>query len=152
MKKIIKSALLAANTLALSATSALAAVEGPLGPAGSPPEETDAFGTIEAPQGVAAYGSLAEGGLLLFVSNIIRLSTVVAGIWVMFNFILAGWKYITSAGDSKAPSEAASMMNNSLIGLAIIVGAYTIAAIIGLVFFGDPSYIINPQITGVATQ
>jgi hypothetical protein len=108
------------------------------------------FGTIEAPQGVSQYNLAADGGigLIFFASNIIRVATVVAGVWVMINFILAGWKYITAAGDSKAPAEASQMMTNSLIGLAIIVGAYTLAAVIGLVFFGDAGYIINPQLRG----
>jgi hypothetical protein len=87
--------------------------------------------------------------LLLFASNGIRLATTVAGVWVMLNFILAGWKYITSSGDSKAHTDASHMMTNSVIGLAIIVGSYTLAAIIGLVFFGDAAYILNPKIQGV---
>lgn len=117
--------------------------------------ENDIFGTIDAPAGVAKYNTAALGetgsdiGLILFLSNIIRIATVVAGIWVMINFILAGWSYITSAGDSKAATDASAKMTNSLIGLAIIIGSYTLAAIIGLVFFGDASYILNPQITGV---
>ncbi|MFZ5438294.1 MAG: hypothetical protein ACOZAK_04560 [Patescibacteria group bacterium] len=107
------------------------------------------FGTIKPPAGVDKYGDIQSGGLLLFASNGIRLATTVAGVWVMLNFILAGWKYITSSGDSKAASEASTMMTNSIIGLAIIVGSYTLAAIAGLVFFGDATYILNPKITGV---
>jgi hypothetical protein len=121
-----------------------------------PPKESggeteSVFGTIEAPAGVDRYNLAGEGdiGLITFISNLIRVATVVAGVWVMINFILAGWKYIMSSGDSKAPGEASQMMTNSLIGLAIIVGAYTIAAIIGLIFFGDASFIINPQLRGI---
>jgi len=106
------------------------------------------FGTINPPAGVDKYGGVEEGGMLLFISNGIRLVTTVAGIWVMLNFLLAGWKFITS-GESKAQAEASTMMTNSVIGLAIIVGSYTIAAIAGLVFFGDASYILNPKIQGV---
>ena len=32
------------------------------------------------------------------------------------------------------------------IGLAIIVGAYTLAAIIGLIFFGDATFILSPEL------
>lgn len=117
----------------------------------------DIFGTIDAPAGVAKYNTAALGetgsdiGLILFLSNIIRIATVAAGVWVMINFILAGWAYISSAGDSKAATDASAKMTNSLIGLAIIIGSYTLAALIGLVFFGDASYILNPQITGIET-
>ncbi|MFH2118382.1 MAG: hypothetical protein ABII10_01450 [Candidatus Paceibacterota bacterium] len=114
--------------------------------------DTDSvFGTIEAPAGVDRYNAAAEGGigLIIFVSNLIRLATVIAGIWVMITFILAGWEYIISSGDSKGVTKAAAMMTNSLIGLALIVGAYTIAAIIGLILFGDATYIINPTLKGI---
>jgi hypothetical protein len=113
--------------------------------------QTTVFGTIEPPAGVDKYNDATTGGIgiLLFISNGIRLATTVAGIWVMLNFILAGWKYITSSGDSKAHSEASAMMTHSIMGLAIIVGAYTLAAIVGLVFFADATYILNPKFEGV---
>jgi hypothetical protein len=115
------------------------------------PGTDDIFGTIEPPAGVEKYDAASGGksGLILFLSNIIRIGTVVAGIWVMVNFILAGWTYITSSGDAKAHGEASNKMTYSLIGIAIIVGAYTLAAVIGLVIFGDAGYILNPQFTGV---
>ena len=69
---------------------------------------------------------------------------------MLINFILAGWQYIISSGDSKGVTQASSMMTNSLVGLGLIVGAYTIAAIIGLIFFGDATYIINPTLRGVS--
>lgn len=110
------------------------------------------FGNIQAPKGVAEYDAKAGAGqigLLLFISNIIRLGTIIAGIWVMINFILAGWDYVFSSGDPKAHTNATNKMINSLIGLIIIVSAYTIAGLIGAIFFGDASYIISPKIQGV---
>jgi hypothetical protein len=143
MKKLHK--LFLSTVLFLSSTKIANAVSAaPSGGAGS-----SIFGTIEPPAGVDKYGDLEQGGLILFASNGIRLATTVAGVWVMLNFILAGWKYISGADNSKSASEAAQMMTNSVIGLAIIVGSYTLAAIAGLVFFGDASYILNPKITGV---
>lgn len=119
----------------------------------APATNENVFGTIQAPAGVAQYNAAAEGGigLITFISNMIRVSTVVAGIWVMINFIMAGWAYITGSGDSKSTGEASSKMTYSMIGLAVIVGAYTIAALVGLIFFGDASYIINPRFEGVGT-
>ncbi|MBT4124102.1 MAG: hypothetical protein HN981_02705 [Candidatus Pacebacteria bacterium] len=117
----------------------------------SPPSGSSVFGTINPPAGVDKYNAASSGGigLILFASNGIKIATTVAGVWVMLNFILAGWKYVVSSGDSKAHSEATTMMTNSVIGLAIIVGSYTIAAIFGLIFFGDATYILNPQLEGV---
>ncbi len=110
------------------------------------------FGTIEPPVGVEKYQSQigpGEIGIILFVSNVIRLITIVAGIWTMLNFILAGWLYITSSGDADTGSKVSTKMINSVMGFAIVALSYTIAAIVGLLVFGDASYIINPQLTSV---
>jgi len=110
------------------------------------------FGTIEPPVGVDKYQSQVDSGeigIILFVSNVIRLITIVAGIWTMLNFVLAGWIYITSSGDSDAGSKVSTKMINSVMGFVIVALSYTIAAIIGLLVFGDASYIINPQLTSV---
>lgn len=143
MKKIYK--LFLSTVLFLGSTKIVQAVS----PSPASGSGSSVFGTIQPPKGVDKYGGLEQGGLILFASNGIRLATTVAGVWVMLNFILAGWKYITESDSSKAASEASTMMTNSMIGLAIIVGSYTLAAIAGLVFFGDASYILNPKITGV---
>lgn len=114
--------------------------------------QADIFGKISAPAGVDKYNAKAGVGgigLILFVSNLIRLTTVVAGIWVFINFIMAGWIYITSSGDASAHAKVSSKMTMSIMGLMIIVGAYTIAALLGLIIFGDASYILNPKLKGI---
>lgn len=107
------------------------------------------FGDIEAPVGVAEFNSQAGEsgiGLLIFISNMIKFSSVIAGIWVMFNFIFAGFTYVTSNGDSGAYAKIGEKLSLSVTGLVLIVAAYTIAGIISLIIFGDATYIINPQI------
>lgn len=109
------------------------------------------FGQIEAPVGVAELNAQAGAasnniGLLIFVSNIIKFASVVAGVWVLFNFITAGFTYITANGDSSAYSKIGEKLALSATGLLLIVASYTIAGIIGLLVFGDATYIINPQI------
>lgn len=112
---------------------------------------TDIIGKVSPPPGVAAYNDQAGAGsigILIFVSNLIRLGTVIAGIWVLFNFITAGYIYITSSGDSSAHKKVSDQLTNSVMGLVLIVVAYTIAGLLGLIIFGDPSYILNPSICG----
>lgn len=106
------------------------------------------FGEIEAPAGVSNFNDDAEGGIgiLIFISNMIKFSSVIAGIWVMFNFIFAGFTYVTSNGDSSAYGKIGEKLSLSVTGLVLIVAAYTIAGIISLIIFGDATYIINPQI------
>lgn len=110
------------------------------------------FGTIERPAGVAQFDSLTGAedgiGLIIFISRLIQIGTIVAGIWVMLNFILAGYDYITSAGDTGAAKRVTDRITMSVIGLLIIVAAYSLTAIVSLLIFGDASYILNPQICG----
>lgn len=111
---------------------------------------TDFVGTIEKPAGVAAFDADAGGGdsigLLIFISNLIKVGTVVAGIWVMFNIIFAGWMYITSSGDSAVHGKVKDQITNSVIGLIVMIAAYTIIAMIGLLLFGRADYFLNPTI------
>lgn len=113
---------------------------------------TDVFGTIEPPPGVDKYNTAAGAGgigLILFFSNLIRFATVIAGIWVFVNFILAGWIYITSSGDTGAHKKVSEKLTMSVMGIMIIVGAYTVAALLGLVIFGDAKYILSPTLKGI---
>jgi len=109
------------------------------------------FGEIEAPAGVSELNDQSEGGvgLLLFISNIIKLISIVAGIFVLFNFVSAGFTYITANGDSGAYSKIGEKLSLSVTGLLLIVASYTIAGIIGLIVFGDATYIISPDIPTV---
>ena len=107
------------------------------------------FGQVDAPPGVSNYGDLSSGGLITFISNIIRLITIIAGIWSLFNLISAGYTYITSANDAKGIETAWRSIYMSLIGLLIIVGSFTITAIISYLIFGDAGYILNPTLIGV---
>jgi len=109
-------------------------------------------GAIDAPPGVAKFNAQADSGLgiILFFSNLIKLIAIVAGLWTMINFIIAGFTYVTSADNPSAIEKIGSKLSSSVIGLAIIVASYTIAAVIGLILFGDAGFIISPEIPTVA--
>jgi hypothetical protein len=81
----------------------------------------------------------------------IKLITVVAGIWAFLNLIMAGFRYITASNDVKAVETAWQSISMSLIGLIIIVSSFTITAVISYIIFGDATYILNPQLTGVGS-
>jgi hypothetical protein len=107
--------------------------------------QNDIFGTVTTPPGVDKFPT-GPGGLVVFISNIIKLITVVAGIYGLFNIISAGYTYLSSGGNAKATEQAMNQLNYSLIGLMIIVGSFTITALISLLLFGDATYILNPKI------
>ena len=110
------------------------------------------FGNIQNPLGTAfgsagGYSSV-QGGLGLLITNLIKLTTIGAGIWFLVNLLTAGIMYIGSNGEAEKITIAWGKIWQSLIGLLIIVSALTLTAIISKVFFGDYSTILNPVIYG----
>lgn len=114
--------------------------------------QADIFGRLSPPPGVAEYNRAAGGadaiGILVFFSAIIRVATIAAGVWILFNLILAGYDYVTSSGDTGAHKRVVDRVTMSVIGLVIIVLAYTITAVISALLFGDAGFILNPRICG----
>jgi hypothetical protein len=120
----------------------------------SGPDPDDPFGVVLAPDGVRQINTdifLATGdadgiGIFIFLSRILQLITVVAGLIILFNFISSGYTYLTAEGNPKAHETVRNRITFSVIGILIIVSAYTITGLLGLIFFGDASYILNPKI------
>ncbi len=108
------------------------------------------IGGVEPPTAIAAINTESgqEIGLIFFVSRALNFANIVAGILVMINFVAAGFSYVTSAGNSGNMAKINEKLMWSLIGILMIVASYTLAAIFGLVFYGDPTFIITPVLTG----
>ncbi len=108
------------------------------------------IGEVEAPKGVAEYNEESGGeiGLLLFASRGINLASIIAGLFIGFNFISAGFTYVSSAGNPQAHGQVKDKLTYGFIGLALIVGAYTLVGIFGLLFFGDAGFALNPSLGG----
>jgi hypothetical protein len=113
------------------------------------------FGSVSPPPGVDKFNSQAGStgatsgiGIILFASHLIQLITIVAGLWVFFNFVSAGFLYITSSGESATHTKVKDQITMSVLGLVIIIGAYTATALISLFLFGRADYILNPVIQG----
>lgn len=111
----------------------------------------DITGKIDVPPGVVVYQNDAQAagadiGLIYFMSNMIKLFTVVMGLYVVFNVILAGYHFIFTTGDASAYEKVRSQITQSAMGLMLIVMAYTLTGLISLLFFGDPLFILNPTI------
>lgn len=103
------------------------------------------FGSIDNP--VTNYGNV-DTGLPSFISNVITIVFAAAGLYAFFNLMIAGFTYITAAGDTKKIEAAMYSINMSLMGLIIMVGAAAVTGIISFVIFGDATAILSPTITG----
>jgi uncharacterized protein (DUF2062 family) len=115
------------------------------------------FGTIENPfratikggLGVGAYEVGAPGaGLIIIISNLIKLSMVLAGVYTLINIILAGYGFLSAGGDSKLIQKSQERIWRSVLGLVIIVGSILIASVIGFVLYGSTGWnmLISPRI------
>lgn len=109
----------------------------------------DIVGIITNP--LKSYGDF-NIGIVLFFSNILRLVFVVAGIYALLNFIIAGYQYMTAGGDTKALTAAWNRIWQTLLGLIIIVGSFALAALFGYLIFGNAMFILNPKIYGPNTN
>jgi hypothetical protein len=97
-----------------------------------------------------SYGNYNSptGGIIGLFTNILRLVFVVAGIYALINFILAGYQYMSAGGDAKALTAAWNRIWQTLMGLVIVVASFAIAAIFGYLIFGDAGFILRPSIYG----
>ena len=105
---------------------------------------TQKFGTVTAPQ--TNFGDtpgLAVGKLIQFG---LRFLIVAAGVYALFNLVLAGYSFMSAGDDSKAVSAAWAKIYQTLIGLAFAAGAFVLAAIFGQLIFGDPNFLLSPKI------
>lgn len=108
---------------------------------------SDIVGTVTNPL-PRAYQGVASGGLILFITNIIRLMFVVGGMYAFVNLIIAGFQYMNAGGDTKQLTAAFGRIWGSLLGLIILVGSFALAALFGYLLFGDAGFILNPKIYG----
>jgi len=109
--------------------------------------EDSIIGQITPPPGISKYGE-EPAGLGMLLNNVLRLIIVVAGIFALFNFILAGYSFMSAAGDPKKVELAWAKIWQSMIGLLIIVASFALAALVGQLMFGKYDAILNPVIYG----
>lgn len=112
------------------------------------PTFANVIGEVLPNEGVKKLNQASGGeiGLIFFFSRVVQLFIVVAGIASMFNFIYAGIMFITSAGDTSVYGKVKDKLTYGVLGMVVLASAFTIAGLVGLVFFGDPTYILSPEL------
>ena len=107
------------------------------------------FGSIQPPEVISNFtnGTNDPGvGLGALLNLILKLLIVGGGIFALFNFLLAGYAFLSAGDDPKKIEGAWGKIWQSLLGLSFIAGAFVLAAIFGKIFFGGYDKIINPVI------
>lgn len=106
------------------------------------------FGSITNPYS-GQYNTAQGEGLFVFISNIFKLAGVVAGIILIVRLIGAGYIYLSASGDPKKFQQATDTINQSILGLVIVAGAFILAGLVGRLTGID---ILNPIITGPSSS
>lgn len=103
------------------------------------------FGQIRPPT-TAFSGSDAGTSIGKLIQLGIWLLIIGAGLYALFNFIIAGYSFLSAGDDAKKISGAWAQIWQTALGLAVAAGAFVLAAIFGKLLFNDPTFILNPQI------
>jgi hypothetical protein len=111
------------------------------------------FGPITSPFGTlggsaSLTGSSQGSGLFAILNAFFRMAIVLAGIYVLFNLVLAGYGFMSAGGDPKAITKAWDKIWQSLLGLLVVAGSLVIAVVIGYLVFGanGAMTLISPKV------
>lgn len=101
------------------------------------------FGKIDNPTG---YTNSQNGsGLFDLINNILKFTAVIAGLFLVFQIITAGYLYISANGDPKKTEQAWTKIWQAILGFVIVAAAFVIAAVIGKLTGVNP---LTPTIYG----
>ncbi len=111
------------------------------------------FGKVTNPFNVLApdatgYSGTNGEGLITLLSNLVKVAIVGAGLYTLFNIVLAGYGFLTAQGDPKAYQKSTERIWRSFVGLLIVASTYLIAGLMGYIIFGRQYWdiLINPRI------
>lgn len=98
------------------------------------------FGNVTLPN--SPFGNDVEG-LQTLLSIVLRTLIMGAGIYAVISIVLAGYAYISAAGDPKRIADATAKIWHSVLGLVVAAGAFVLAGVIGRILYGDSSALLQ---------
>ncbi len=113
-----------------------------------PVQAQPVFGPITLPPDLGIYGSDRGSGLFTFMNILIKLLMALAGIFSVFQFLAAGYGFMSAGGDAQKMATAWAKIWQSLIGLVVVASSLVLAGVAGQVIFGDWNALLNPTIYG----
>ncbi len=105
------------------------------------------IGPIPRPDVLDAYPGDGTG-MFIILNNIMKFLIAGAGVFALLNFIIAGYQFISANNDPQKINNAWSKIWQSMLGVLIAAGSFTIAGVAGKLIFGEWTAIINPTIEG----
>ncbi|KKQ35935.1 MAG: hypothetical protein US53_C0068G0011 [Candidatus Woesebacteria bacterium GW2011_GWA1_37_7] len=87
-------------------------------------------------------------GFPLLIGNFAKLLVIVAGVYAIINFIIAGYTFLSAQGDPKKIADAWNKIWQSMLGVIVAAGAYVLAAIISYLVYGVFDRLLEFRIPG----
>lgn len=94
------------------------------------------IGNVNPPPGLSRFGDITAGGTT-FINIILNTLIVIAGLYAVFNIVLAGYAFMSAGDDPKKVAGAWAKIWQTILGLVIAAGALVLAAIFGKIIFGE---------------
>lgn len=107
------------------------------------------IGPVDRPDAIKNLPTVEGGGLGALISLLTSVLIVGAGIYALFNFILAGYGFMSSSGDPQKVGQARDRITQTVIGLIVAAGAFVITAILSRLLFGSYTFLLSPVIPTV---
>jgi hypothetical protein len=104
------------------------------------------FGVISPPSGLEKYKDSPGTAIGTLIQYVIWILIVGAGVYALFNFIMAGYGFMSAGDDPKKVAAAWSKIWQTALGLALTAGAFVLAALFGQLIFGRWDFILKPTI------
>lgn len=114
-------------------------------------DASDVIGVIQPSVALLQTGAIDPSsgkltGVITLLNSILKLVFIVGGIWAFFNFIIAGYGFMSAGGEPKNITKAWDRIWQSFMGLVFLVGSFLLAAIAGILLFHDPTAILQPSL------
>lgn len=90
--------------------------------------------------------SSGGSGLFMILGAMVQMVIVAAGLFTLWNLIIAGYGFLNAGGEAKYIEKAWAKIWQSLIGLLIVASSFVLAAIFGYLIFGDSTILISPRV------
>lgn len=96
--------------------------------------QKDVFGTIQPPEALKNFigkDPTGAGGISRFLSNLVAMFYIVAGIVLIFMLLWGGWDWMTSEGDKEKLDSARKKIINAFVGIILFAVAFAIIQVLG---------------------
>ncbi len=104
------------------------------------------IGTIPPPSPLAKFGPVQAGGIGTFINLLVDIIIVAAGLYALFNLLLAGYAFMSAGDDPKKMAAAWGKIYQTVLGLVVVAGAFVLAAIFGWLIYGNFNALLKPSI------